>query len=203
MSEQACRTDRAFGREWLPPLIAPTFALAALLPVLFDVMKDIPPSYDCGKDPGVGHDEKVASYRGGFEVLHGLSLLLSLSAIVALSVARKRRGGAAGIGIPTMCVVAGLGVAALLALSFEPARVTVVAVFLPASALLVVAYPLGAQLTGLVAAALLAWAGIRATQAVRIPGSLRAQSAVCWVVFALTSGHALIVAHQGHGPLWC
>lgn len=200
MSDEARRADRGWGREWLPLLIAPTFAVAVLLAVLFDVIRDIPPSYDCGESAGVDHDERVASYQGGYEVLHGLALLLSLSAVVALSVTRKRRGGAGGIGLPTMCVVAGLGVAALL---FEPARVTVVAVLLPAIMLVLVAQPLGPQLTGLVAAALLAWAGVRATQAVRIAGSLRTQSALCWVVLVLTAGHALVVSQQGHGPYLC
>lgn len=203
MNNKAHRTDRAWGRDWLPLLIAPTFALAALLPLLFDVIKDIPPSYDCGESTSADHDEKVASYQGGYEVLHGLALLLSLSAIVALSVARKRRAGAGGIGIPTMGVVAGLGVAALLALLFESARVTALAVLLPAIALALVAQPLGPQLTGLIAAALLAWAGVRATQAVRIAGSLREQSALCWVLFVLTAGHTLVVSQQGHGPYFC
>lgn len=199
----ARRTDRAWGREWLPLLIAPTFVLAALLPVLFDVMKDIPPSYDCGESPGADHDQKVASYQAGYEVLHGLALLLSVSAIIGLSVARKRRRGAGGIGIPTMCVVGGLGVAAVLALLFEPARVTALAVLLPAIALVVVAQPLGPQLTGLIAAALVAWAGVRATQAVGIAGSLREQSVLCWLLFVLTAGHSLVVSQQGHGPLFC
>lgn len=190
------------GVEVAPLLIAPTFALAALLPVLFDVIKDIPPSYNCGEGAGADHDEKVASYHGGYEVLHGLALLLSLSAIIA-----ERRAqapwGSRWIGIPTMCVVGGLGVAALLALLFEPARVTALAVLLPALALTLVAQPLGPQLTGLIAAALLAWAGVRATQAVRIAGSLRQQSALCWVLFVLTAGHALVVSQQGHGPYLC
>ena len=203
VSKKASRPDRAWGREWLPLLIAPTFALAAILPVLFDIMQDIPPSYDCGESAGPGHDEKVASYQAGYEVLHGLALLLSLSALVALSVARTRRDGAGGIGIPTLCAVGGLGVAALLALLFEPARVTVVAALLPAIALTIIAQPLGPQLTGLIAAALLAWAGVRATQTVRIAGSLREQSALCWVLFVLTAGHALVVSQQGHGPYFC
>lgn len=203
VSNKAPCTDWAWGREWLPLLIAPTFALAALLPLLFDVMKDIPPSYDCGESAGADHDEKVASYQAGYEVLHGLALLLSLSAILALSVARKRREGAGGIGIPTICVVAGVGVATLLALLFEPARFTAVAVLLPAIALTLVAQPLGPQLTGLIAAALLAWAGVRATQAARTAGLLREQSALCWVLFVLTAGHALVVSQQGHGPYFC
>ena len=203
MSTEADRTDRAWGREWLPLLIAPTLALAALLPVLFDVIKDIPPSYDCGESAGAGHDDKVASYRAGYEVLHGLVLLLSLSAVVALSAARRRRAGAQGIGVPTVCVVIGVAVVALIALLLEPARVTWVAALVPAIALLFVAQPLGPQLTGLIAAALLAWAGVRATQAVKVEGSLRRQSALCWVVFVLTAGHALIVSQQGHGPYLC
>ena len=203
MSNEAHRTDRAWGREWLPLLIVPTLALAALLLVLFDVIRDIPPSYDCGEGPGAGHDEKVASYRVGYEVLHGLELLLSLSAVVALSGARRRRVGAQGIGIPTVCVVIGVAVVALIALLLEPARVIVVAVLVPAIALVFVAQPLGPQLTALIAAALLAWMGVRATQAVRVAGSLRGQSALCWVVFVLTAGHALIVSQQGHGPYLC
>ena len=167
VSNNARRTDRAWGRDWLPLLIAPTFALAALLPALFDVMKEIPPSYDCGESAGADHDEKVASYQAGYEVLHGLALLLSLSAILALSVARKRREGAGGIGIPTICVVAGVGVATLLALLFEPARFTAVAVLLPAIALTLVAQPLGPQLTGLIAAR---FSPGRASEPLRPPG---------------------------------
>lgn len=102
-----------------------------------------------------------------------------------------------------MCVLGGLGVAALLALLFEAARFTALAVLLPAIALTLVAQPLGPQLTGLIAAALLAWAGVRATQAVRVGGSLREQSALCWVLFVLTAGHALVVSQQGHGPYFC
>ena len=123
MSNKARRTDRAWDREWLPLLIAPTFALAALLPVLFDVMKDIRPSYDCGEGASADHDE------------NGCVLPSRL------------RG---------------------------PPRTRAAVV-----------------------------SGVRATHAVRIAGSLREQSALCWVLFVLTAGHALVVSQHGHGPYFC
>ena len=195
--------DRAWGAAWLPLLVATTFLLAAFLPLLFDVIREIPPGYECGESPPVGEDV-VASYRSGWEVLHGFTMLLSLVAVLALSIARKRRVGEGGAGLPTACAAAVSGIAALLSLSGSGLALPgAIAALLPASMLAVLAAPLGPQLTGLIAAGLIAYAGVRATVATTTPGPLRGPSALCWGVFALTAGHALIVSQQGHGPYLC
>jgi len=202
-SVQTRGTTRTWGAAWLPLVIAPAFMLAAFLPVLFDVIKDIPPAWDCGESPPLG-DHAVASYKSGWEVLHGFTMLLSLVAVLALSNARKRRAGEGGVGLPTVCVAAVLGILALFSLSGSGlAGAGAIAALLPAILLAFLAAPLGPQITGLIAAALIVCAGLRATLATRVPGSLREPSAICWGVFVLAAGHALIVSHQGHGPYLC
>ena len=205
-SVQARGINRTWGAAWLPLVIAPTFMLAAFLPVLFDVIKDIPPAWDCGEGPPLGqdHDYAVASYKSGWEVLHGFTMLLSLVAVLALSSARKRRVGEGGVGVPTGCAVALFGIVALFSLSGSGlAGAGAIAALLPAIMLGFLAAPLGPQVTGLIAAGLIVCAGLRATLATRVPGPLREPSALCWGVFVLTAGHALIVSQQGHGPYLC
>ena len=205
-SIQAQGRDRTWGAAWLPLVIAPTFLLAAFLPALFDVIRDIPPAYDCGEGPPLGqdHDYAVASYNSGWEVLHGFTMLLSLVAVVALSIARNRRVGEGSVGIPTVCAAAVLGVVALFSLARSGlAGPGAIAALLPALMLGLLAAPLGPQLTGLIAAGLILCVGLRATLATSIPGPLHGPSALCWGIFMLTAGHALIVSQQGHGPYLC
>ena len=171
------------------------------------MIREIPPAYDCGEGPPLGqdHDYAVASYNSGWEVLHGLTMLLSLVAALALSIARKRRVGESGIGVPTLGVAAVSGTVAFLALAGSaPGGAGAIAVALPPALMLsLLAAPLGPQLTGLIAAGLILCAGLKATLATSIPGPLRAPSALCWAIFVLTAGHALIVSQQGHGPYLC
>ena len=195
------RDGEPWGADWLPLVLVPGFLLAIVLVLLFDVVREIPPSYDCGESPAPGHD--VESYRSGFEVLHGLTLLFLVAAVAAVSVARRARSGARGIGKPTAVVLAGIGLAALAALAIPDLEMLALLALLPALPLLILAAGLGPQLLGLIAVAVFAWLGVWAVGAVRREGALTQVSALCWTLLALTAGHVLIVAEQGHGPYLC
>lgn len=198
----AGRSGLSWGAEWLPLLIGAAFALAAFLPILFDVIREIPPSYGCGEEEPPGLDQMVASYRQGFEVLHGLAALLLVAAIAALSTARRRRKGVTTGVAATVWAVAVIGAVALAALIGSDTAAAWPAV-LPAIALVGVAQALGTQVTALIFAAAIVLLGARAILASRTSSTLYEASTVCWLLLMLTIGHAMVVSGQGHGPWLC
>jgi hypothetical protein len=192
-----------FGERMPPLVVAVAFLTAALLPFVFEVVREIPPNYDCGEEAPAGLARQVADYREGYIPLHVIAFAAAFGALACLSVARRRRRGLPGIGSATGIVLALVGVFLVAGLVSEEARVGFALVVFPAIGLLIVAEQIGPEATGFLALGLLLGLGVWLSAGARHQGRLLAASTACWVLLVLIPAHALIVSEQGGGPIFC
>ena len=195
--------DPAWGRSWLPLVVGLSLLAAALLPLVFELAREIPPNYGCGEEPSAGLERRVAEYREGYIALHVVAFVAALATLASLSVARRRRSGRPGMGKATGIVLALLVIFVVAGLVSEEARVGFFLVIFPAIALLWISEQLGPEGTAIVAMALLAGLGAWIVPAARRGGALLAASTTCWTLLLLIPAHALIVSEQGSGPILC
>jgi hypothetical protein len=194
------------GRPLSPHLrrlvVVGPFVLAVGLVLLFDVLRDIPPSYGCGEDEPAGHDAAVAAYLSGATALHLIAIAWALGGVALLS-ARGGRGPF-GIGRPTAVALALVVVATPLALLANDSAgfLVILPLLLVVLGLVSLAEPFGAQSAGIIAAMLLLAVGLWAGRAVDT-GRTGAPRAALWALVVLTGAHLLLVGGQGHGPFFC
>ena len=177
------------------------FVLAAACVLLFDVVREIPPSYSCGDSDPPGHGDVVAAYHSGALVLHLLTIGAALGALTLLSAGRGR--GPLGIGWPTLVAFAAMVVAAVLVAVLDTAALIVfIPLVLVVIGIAVVAGPFGAQATGVLAVLLLAGAAAWAGRAVARGRTLAVRTAL-WALVVLTGAHLMLVLFQGDVPAFC
>lgn len=198
----------ARSRSLLPPpaqacVVALPFLLAALLPLLYSVVRDAPESYGCWERPAATQAADVAAYAAGADLTHAGVIACALGAIVLLSVQRIG-GGPFGVGWPTFAGGVAIAVMALLAAGSPGGSRTLALLPFALVALLLseVAAPLGAEATGVIAALLLVTiAAVAGASAVA--GRSRGPQAALWALVVLTGAHLIVVDLAGHGPYFC
>lgn len=192
--------DRTLLPRLRPFVVAGPFVLAAALALVFDVLRDIPPSYGCGDAEPAGHDAAVAAYRSGAIALHLIAIASTLGAIAVLSAFGAR--GRISIGrltIALVLVVVGVSMALVVSGNADWLGVPLLLVLI---GFVWLAEPFGAQATGIAAALLLVAAGRWAHRA-SDAGRSYAACAALWVLALLVGAHLLLVELQGHGAFLC
>jgi len=192
----------------MPPLrlvaagVVLAFLLAVVAVLIFDVVREIPPSYGCGESEPAGHNDDIAAYHSGALPLHLLTIGAALGALALLSAGRGR--GPLGVGWPTLIAIAAMVAAALIVL--VPIDNAPLLVFLPLVMVVlgisVVAGLFGTQATGVLAALLLFGAAAWARRAV-VCGRTLAVRIALWALVVLAGGHLLLVYFQGDPPTLC
>lgn len=181
------------------------FLLAATIPLIFDVLRDIPPGM-CG-DPRAS-DAVLSAYRSWATVLHVGVAVLALAAIV---VTGDRPGrGPFGLGLPTFTVVLSMAVVAAVFAVFVALRSTSFWLLLPllpfiftAGFLTPLAQPLGPDVTGLVVAFLLICIAAAVWAPTVHDGYTAWPRACLWTLLLLIGGHLVLVFTQGTGGIGC
>jgi hypothetical protein len=202
-SPEALGAETSWGRAWLPLAVAVPLLAAAVLPLVFEVVREIPPNYDCGQEAPAGLERQVAEYREGYIPMHVIAFVAAFASLACLSVARRRRRGLPGIGNATGIALALVGVFLVAGLVSEEARVGLALVVFPAIGLVIVAGMFGAEATGFLALGLLLGLGVWLSAGARREGRLLAASTACWVLLILIPAHVLVVSEQGSGPIFC
>lgn len=178
--------------------VALPFLFGALLPLIYDVVREIPETYNCSVSEPVGHAAIVSAYEGGANLLHLGVIGCALAALLLLSAG----GGPAGVGWPTLVAAQIAVLSAVLALYTQTSVVAWVLLPLALFALSLaeLAGPLGPQATGALAALLLVGVGVQACRAT-LGGRMAWARAALWVLVVLTGTHLLLVYVQGVPPI--
>lgn len=182
-------------------IAAVPFVLAAALAVMFDVVREIPVGLTCNDETPAGYDAAVAAYRHGAIALHLAVLAVTLAAIVLLS---RGHDGPLGFSRATVTVIAML---TLLFVALGLAGDRVFALLLPLLVLVVglaiVAQPLGAAATAILAALALLATSVWIYRGVVDRDVTRGPRAALWALALLIGAHLVLVQTQGEAPFFC
>ena len=163
---------------------------AVLVAVFWSGLREVPADWGCWQDEPAGNN--LDAFRAGAGLLHGLSALTLLAAIVALSWRRQAPLGVRRPGTPTM-IVAALCAGVVVATVVGPDAIGAVVVLVAGIVASGFGYGLLAGLACLIAGAVVR---TRAAHALTTAGLW--QAAVGAVPF-----HALVVYSQGISPIAC
>ena len=191
--------DRRLTAPELGALLA-LVAVPVLIFVIFVVLRDSPPNWDCGDNEPVGQDARLDAFRSGAIALHvGCAAVLG-AAIAALSAERvHKRGRPRAVGRPTLLALA--LVAAYIVASLIVHDLFVFAGF---AGFLVIGVGVEATSGGLTVLAALVVAGLLVWGARRSRARGYLLATVAW--FELTIGLAgslAVIYLDGNGPILC
>jgi hypothetical protein len=184
------RTD---VRLVIAAVVAPA-VVAAVAVLLFWLLREPPPGWDCGERPA-GQPERLDRYRTGLVTLHVAAAAAAIAGLLVLSRLRALRAGRRGIGRATA-----IGIVAALLAAVPVGLVGGVALGAVSELLG------GPQVLAVVAVTALSAAasGLAArTAAAPDEPPFDGVALFLWALLALLPGHALAVGLQGSGPWFC
>jgi cellobiose-specific phosphotransferase system component IIC len=182
-------------------IAAVPFVLAAALAVMFDVVREIPVGLSCDDETPAGYDAAVAAYRHGAIALHLAVIAVTLAAIALLS---RGHDGPLGFSRQTVRVTAVLTLLVVaLEVTGERALSLLAPLFVIVIGLVIVAQPLGAQATAVIAALALLAASVWIYRGVVDRDVTRGPRAALWALALLTGAHLVLVQMQGEAPFLC
>jgi hypothetical protein len=180
------------------------FVLAAALAVIFDVVRTIPVGLSCADETPAGYDAAVAAYHAGSIPLHLGVIVVTLAAIALLGGGRDLllRSGRAVMTFVAMALL----VAVVLGLAERPLELLTPVFLLLAGlafGLVLLAQPLGPQVTAILAALALLATAVWIRRGVVDHDAVRGPCAALWALATLVSAHLMLVHYQGATPFFC